>query len=183
MKRFSGGDDTLDILELRAADRLAPRPEVPRRLVEVPEPDEPGLTRDFELTDRRINGKLMDMNRIDFTADGGATELWRAYNADQAPHNFHVHGLSFQVRSVGGAPPPPHLRGWKDTVYLSPHTWYELVVPLPEHTDPDTPYMYHCHLVYHEDQGMMGQFVVVGPGESAGEIDGSHMGHAGHMGH
>ena len=35
-------------------------------------------------------------------------------------------------------------------------------------TDPDTPYMYHCHLLFHEDRGMMGQFVVVAPGQSAG---------------
>lgn len=34
--------------------------------------------------------------------------------------------------------------------------------------DPDTPYMYHCHLLYHEDQGMMGQFVVVEKGQQAG---------------
>lgn len=170
MKRFSGGDDTLDILELRAADHLAPGPEVPSRLVEVPEPDAPERTRDFQLTDRRINGKLMDMSRVDFTAEGGATELWRAYNADQVPHNFHVHGLSFQVRSVGGEPPPPHLRGWKDTVYLYPHVRYELVVPLPEHTDPDTPYMVHCHLIAHEDQAMMAQFVVVEPGGSPGRV-------------
>ena len=41
-------------------------------------------------------------------------------------------------------------------------------------TNPDVPYMYHCHLLWHEDQGMMGQFVVVEPGQEPGSIDGDH---------
>lgn len=43
-------------------------------------------------------------------------------------------------------------------------------------SDPDTPYMYHCHLLSHEDEGMMGQFVVVDKGQRAG----APPGHAGH---
>ncbi|MEU5519129.1 multicopper oxidase domain-containing protein [Streptomyces sp. NPDC047860] len=39
--------------------------------------------------------------------------------------------------------------------------------------DPDTPYMYHCHLLYHGDEGMMGQFVVVDKGQSAGTPPGT----------
>ena len=34
-----------------------------------------------------------------------------------------------------------------------------------DYADPTTPYMYHCHLLWHEDQGMMGQFLVVEPGQ------------------
>ncbi len=175
MDRLSGGADTLDILELRATDRLAPRPALPERLVEVPTPvAEGGETREFRLSNREINGKKMDMSRIDFAALAGATEIWRVINLDGVPHNFHAHGVSFQVRSVDDAPPPAYLQGWKDTVYLRPHVTYELVVPLPNHRDPDTPFMYHCHLIAHEDQGMMGQFVVVGPGESPGVVGHRH---------
>ncbi|MCW4465998.1 multicopper oxidase domain-containing protein [Glutamicibacter sp. MNS18] len=43
-----------------------------------------------------------------------------------------------------------------------------------EFTDPHIPYMYHCHLLWHEDEGMMGQFVVVEPGQQAGIIDTVH---------
>jgi len=168
LDRFHGGRDTLDVLELRAADTLAPRPPVPQRLVDVPEPDAPGPTREFTFSGREINGRTMDMGRIDFAAEAGATELWRVHSLDGVPHNFHVHGVSFQVRSVNGAPPPAHLRGWKDTIYLRPHVRYELVVPLPAHADPDRPYMVHCHLITHEDQRMMAQFVVVGPGQEPG---------------
>jgi FtsP/CotA-like multicopper oxidase with cupredoxin domain len=41
----------------------------------------------------------------------------------------------------------------------------ELLVRFTDHHDPTWPYMYHCHLMLHEDQGMMGQFVVLAPGE------------------
>jgi FtsP/CotA-like multicopper oxidase with cupredoxin domain len=43
-----------------------------------------------------------------------------------------------------------------------------------DHADPDTPYMYHCHLLAHEDSGMMGQFAVVRPGEQVGTVDHHH---------
>jgi FtsP/CotA-like multicopper oxidase with cupredoxin domain len=82
------------------------------------------------------------------------------------PHNFHIHDVQFQVLTVAGAPPPPHLAGWKDTVYLPPNVQFELIARFSDHADPDTPYMFHCHLLAHEDSGMMGQFVVVEPGEA-----------------
>ncbi|MDR3082814.1 MAG: multicopper oxidase domain-containing protein [Streptomyces sp.] len=39
-----------------------------------------------------------------------------------------------------------------------------MAVEFGRHTDPRTPYMYHCHILKHEDKGMMGQFVIVPPG-------------------
>ena len=79
------------------------------------------------------------------------------------PHSFHVHDVQFRcVASPDG--PPPELAGWKDTVFVRPSTEYRLVMPFADYTDPDVPYMYHCHLLWHEDQGMMGQFAVVDPG-------------------
>jgi FtsP/CotA-like multicopper oxidase with cupredoxin domain len=43
-----------------------------------------------------------------------------------------------------------------------------------DHTDPNTPYMCHCHLLQHEDDGMMGQFVVLGEGEQVGVVPQKH---------
>ena len=76
------------------------------------------------------------------------------------PHSLHVHDVRFQVLDVDGEPPSPALSGWQDTVYLPPHETFRLIVPFGEYADPHTPYMFHCHLLRHEDQGMMGQFVV-----------------------
>ena len=64
-----------------------------------------------------------------------------------------------------GEAPPPELAGWKDTIYVPPDTTVRLVARFDDHADPTTPYMFHCHVLRHEDQGMMGQFVVVEPGD------------------
>jgi len=106
----------------------------------------------------------MDMGRIDEVVELGATEVWTVRNGMAFAHNFHVHDVQFLVVDVGGQAPPPELAGWKDTVYLRPNTDYRLVMRFTDYADPEHPYMYHCHLLRHEDQGMMGQFVVVEPG-------------------
>jgi blue copper oxidase len=169
-KRFLGGDDTFDVLQLRAADRLAASPAVPRRLVEVPRIDPAGAveTRTFRLSGRSVNGGQMDMGRIDTAVRVDTVERWRVTNDDGVTHNFHVHDVQFQVATVDGEAPPPELAGWKDTIYLLPGVDYELVLRFADYADPDAPYMYHCHLLTHEDGGMMGQFVVLGPGQEPG---------------
>ena len=60
--------------------------------------------------------------------------------------------------------PPAELAGWKDTVYLRPNETSRLIMRFTDYADPDHPYMYHCHLLRHEDNGMMGQLLVVEPG-------------------
>ena len=70
--------------------------------------------------------------------------------------------------------------GWKDTNALEWNRASRLLVRFEDYADPDTPYMYHCHLLWHEDQGMMGQFLVVEPGQqpalntNEGETDDRH---------
>jgi FtsP/CotA-like multicopper oxidase with cupredoxin domain len=174
--RFTGGADTLDVLELRAADRLAERTDLPDRLVRVPrlDPDDAARRRSFQLRGHGINGGQMAMSRVDTTVVKDTTEVWEVTNSDGTPHSFHVHDVRFQVLSVAGREPPPELRGWKDTVYLRPQQPLELAMRFTDYADPDSPYMYHCHVLFHEDQGMMGQFVVVEPGESAGVPGGGH---------
>lgn len=175
--RFSGGADTFDILQLRAATQLAPSRAVPARLVPVPrlDPATSVQTREFRLNTPMINGRGMDMGRVDATVVKNTVEIWKVTNQDGSPHTFHIHDVQFQVRSINGRQPPPELRGWKDTVFLRPNAPYELIVPFSDYSDETTPYMFHCHLLYHEDQGMMGQFVVVEPGQRAGTpVHGGH---------
>jgi FtsP/CotA-like multicopper oxidase with cupredoxin domain len=158
-----GGKDSFDVLELRAAGQLKPSPALPARLADVEEidPATASVMRRFELQDREINGKRMDMGRIDETVQVDTTEIWRVINRNPFPHNFHVHDVQFQVLSIDGAPPPPELRGRKDTIYLEPWRQYEIIMRFEDYADSAFPYMYHCHLLLHEDDGMMGQFVVV----------------------
>jgi bilirubin oxidase len=90
----------------------------------------------------------------------GTTELWTVRNAHNQPHNFHVHGVSFQIVPGGASTPDPDL-GWKDTVLLPAYSSVQLAIVFPPYVDPVNPYMYHCHLMWHEDEGMMAQFTVV----------------------
>ena len=172
----NAGDDTLDVLELRAADTLSSIGETASTLASIEPLDKADATvdRSFTLNGYTINNRLMDMTRIDETVEAGATEVWTVDNAMPLPHNFHVHGVQFQVLRVGTEPPTAELSGWKDTIYLEPGVRYELIMQFAEYTDPDFPYMFHCHMLAHEDAGMMGQFVVVKPGDSAGTPPTAH---------
>jgi bilirubin oxidase len=114
------------------------------------------------------------MDRIDATVLTDSVEIWEVTNAQNTTHNFHVHDVQFQVLTVDGGPPPPELAGWKDTIYLPPDVRFELILRFADYADPDMPYMFHCHILYHEDRGMMGQFVVVEPGQEAGTPDKTH---------
>lgn len=184
--RLSGtelfGHHAFDVLELRAADELAPSPQLPDRLTDLAPADrsQATTTREFVLGGRTINQRSLDMSRIDLGVRLCEAEVWRITNQTSLPHNFHVHDGQFRVLSMDGSPPPPELAGWKDTVFVAPITTVEILVRFDDYHDPQWPYMFHCHLMIHEDQGMMGQFVVLGPGETP---DPSMLeGHDGHDG-
>ncbi|MEU8802282.1 multicopper oxidase domain-containing protein [Spirillospora sp. NPDC048819] len=167
-RRWTGADDTLDILQLRAAPRLTPSPPLPGRLADPPRLADPATppARRFRLAKYTINGRSMDMDRIDFAAAQGSTEVWEVTSIDGTPHNFHVHDVQFQVLSVGGDDPPPHLRGWKDTVHTPPNVPIRIAMRFRGTPDPTAPYMFHCHILTHEDLGLMGQFVVTANGRA-----------------
>lgn len=186
-----GFDDTFDILELRATRNLPRSAALPATLVPMRPLVEAGTApqRTFELKWFMINGKRMDMNRIDMTIPVDTTEVWSVVNQDNWPHNFHVHDVQFQIVTVDGDPPPPALSGWKDTVYTRPGSLYVLAMRFADYADPTLPYMYHCHLLHHEDMGMMGQFLVLAPGQQpaplpmstgAGEHEAPSSGHSRH---
>lgn len=171
--RLAGGADHLDILQFRAAEQLGGLAQVPERLVDVPRTEEPSAvrTRDFELSGISINGELMEMTRIDEVVTLGDTEIWNVTNLDGQTHNFHVHDVQFQILDIDGREPPPHLRGWKDTVWLPRGQQFRLIMTFTGYASDEWPYMYHCHVLRHEDQGMMGQFLVVEPGQSTDPTD------------
>jgi FtsP/CotA-like multicopper oxidase with cupredoxin domain len=165
--RQIGANDTHDLIAFRAAESLESSAEPLANLgsaSEAPEVPDDARERSFELQGhRRINGEEMDMARIDEVVPAGALEIWNV-KTDGQPHTFHIHGATFHVLEVDGGEPEAHLRGPKDTVFVGPDHPVKLAVQFDSHIDPDTPYMYHCHILRHEDNGMMGQFVVVEPG-------------------
>jgi FtsP/CotA-like multicopper oxidase with cupredoxin domain len=133
--------------------------------------DDVTVNRRFELRGNTINGRSMDMGRIDEVVEVDTTEIWVVTNTDGEYHNFHVHDVQFQILDINDAPPPAEFAGWKDTVFVQPGDTARLVMRFTDHTDPDVPYMFHCHRLRHEDRGMMGQFVVVEPGQGVAQAD------------
>lgn len=176
--RFAGGDDTLDVMELRASDDPVPNAAVPNALTPRQDIGIPSRTSEFDLMgSTQINGRTMDPGRVDEVVTLGSTELWRVHNASGQIHNFHIHDVQFHIVD----PKDPSQSGPKDTVYVPPDETVELVVRFTDYADPSTPYMYHCHILQHEDNGLMGQFVVVEEGQMVEEgqqpaLD-SHRGH------
>lgn len=108
-----------------------------------------------------INGQSMDLRRINFSVKRGTSEIWAVSNTSPLPHPFHVHNVQFQVLSRNGRQPFVHETGLKDTVLINPDETVRILVPFRYYADSKRPYMYHCHNLEHEDQGMMGQFTVV----------------------
>lgn len=105
-----------------------------------------------------INGQSMNMNVINQKVKKGQLEIWTVA-ANMMPHPFHVHGTSFQILSQNGQPVAEADKGWKDTVIVSNQPT-QLLVRFDQTASKEYPYMYHCHILEHEDAGMMGQFTV-----------------------
>ncbi|MEH1168726.1 multicopper oxidase domain-containing protein [Micromonospora sp. CPCC 205539] len=182
--RLAGGSDTLDLLKMTAATVLRPSAPVPAEL--TPVAPAPTATRAppfrLEMGDFLLNGATMDAARIDRVVRAGSVEVWVIVNGQAIPHNFHVHGASFHVLDVDGAPPAVELRGAKDTVYVPPGSAVRLAVRFLDHSDARSPYMFHCHVLAHEDAGMMGQFLTVSAQDEPsvpGILDDSHTAHGG----
>jgi len=108
-----------------------------------------------------INGVSMDMDRIDQTVQVDDTEIWEVTNGSDLPHPFHVHDVQFLILTRDGSPPANNEAGWKDTVLVMPRETVRIITHFSDFTDAENPYMFHCHILEHEDAGMMGQFVVV----------------------
>jgi FtsP/CotA-like multicopper oxidase with cupredoxin domain len=105
-----------------------------------------------------INGQSFDMDRQNFSVQRGATEIW-AIDGQNMAHPFHVHGVRFQVLSENGGPASNRNRGWKDTVLVDGRA--EIALRFDKPATRSSPFMFHCHILEHEDGGMMGQFSVV----------------------
>ncbi len=115
----------------------------------------------MSMTNFFLNNAKYDEQVINFTTQQEKSEVWVINNQTMMAHPFHIHGNSFYILSINGATPPPNMRGKKDVVIVPPmNGQVQLVTKYEHYSDPTMPYMYHCHILSHEDNGMMGQFVV-----------------------
>ncbi|MBI3935653.1 MAG: multicopper oxidase family protein [Betaproteobacteria bacterium] len=163
----------IDLLRINVASKAAYEPRVPPKLSTLaPVKSAVAKAREFvlDLKDRRwrINGEVFEMNKTPVTVQRGVNEIWEVRN-DKAsmPHPMHLHGVPFRVLGRSGS--PQQLKsvivneqgltatdlGWKDTVLVWPGETVRLAVDFSHPYPGDQIYLFHCHNLEHEDQGMM----------------------------
>jgi FtsP/CotA-like multicopper oxidase with cupredoxin domain len=143
-----------DLLTLAYTDEPPAVPiAIPARLRPVPvlDPSAATATRVISFGQGLINGRTMDMSRVDVRARLGALEVWTIENLVAMDHPFHLHGFQFQVLDRNGVPEP--FPSWKDTVNVPKHETVRLIVKFADYPGK---WMFHCHILDHEDHGMMG---------------------------
>ena len=183
MMGMAGNSETFPILQLRSGAASGGISPLPARLIQVPnwDPAKAERRRSFRLDmgmmgmmggrggmmgrggmggGMTINGKAMDIERIDERVHLGAIEIWTVQNPTPLAHPFHIHAIQFRILDRNGAPPLPHELGLKDTVLVDPGESVRIITRFDDYADAERPYMYHCHILEHEDAGMMGQFIV-----------------------
>ena len=107
-----------------------------------------------------MDDRFFDMKVINQHVRFGSVEIWEFVNNQDMAHPLHIHGVAFQVLSRNGNPPPDWERGWKDTVLVRIGETVRVGMHFTQQADATHPYMYHCHILEHEGNGMMGQFTV-----------------------
>jgi FtsP/CotA-like multicopper oxidase with cupredoxin domain len=156
--------DTLtgtQLLEFRVTQDVTDDSTIPATLRPLPDIGEPTVTRNWSFDQTgghwTINGLRFDEDRVDAKPVLGTTEKWVFTNPTTQPHTVHIHDVSQQCISRNGGPCYSY-ETMKETWYLAPGEVLELKLKFTDHVGM---YMLHCHMVEHEDDGMMTQFEVV----------------------
>lgn len=147
-------ETTRDLLTLQTTGEAPVTPvAIPATLRKIPALDSTKATavRTVVFSQGLINGKTMDMTRVDVSTTVGATEIWEIENIVGMDHPFHLHGFHFQVLERDGVPEP--YRSWKDMLNIPKHSSARIIV---RYDDYPGKWMFHCHILDHEDHGMMG---------------------------
>ncbi len=157
----------IELMEFVVTDKTSEVFDIPEKLTDIEsiDPDSAVVTRDMVMAGvgatLTINEKSMDMSRIDEEVKWNDTEIWEVTNQRTGlnggmPHPFHLHGVQFQVLDRDGNPPPANESGWKDTILVHPGETIRIITKFTHKGI----FMYHCHILEHEDAGMMGQYEV-----------------------
>jgi suppressor of ftsI/bilirubin oxidase len=178
----SGGlnsEDEFFILRLNVQNRITYDKPIPEVLSEITPINTSGApTRPFLLsgttTQWFINGFRFSMNQVPVSVNKGTTEVWEITNAlISMPHPMHVHGFLFQVLERINSPVQirnlaidsqgrlPTDKGWKDTALVWPGEKVRIAIDFSQPFSGAQLYVFHCHILEHEDGGMMINYQVV----------------------
>jgi bilirubin oxidase len=97
------------------------------------------------------------------TVDYNAVERWTIVNNSGFSHSFHIHDIQFNLvsRTGGTGSIANYEQGWKDTLFIAQNSSVSFLARFDGFASNANPFMYHCHFSNHEDEGLMGQFLVV----------------------
>jgi bilirubin oxidase len=154
------------------AQTSAPITNIPtslRTVTKIPQADA-NITRKLTISDTTvagiagaafvINHKFFDFNTNNYEVPLNNTEIWEITSSSNFGHPFHIHDVEFNILSVAGVAPVAAQAGWKDVVFVPSKSTVKFIAKFDDYADDLHPFMYHCHISLHEDEGMMGQFVV-----------------------
>ncbi|KPM46581.1 multicopper oxidase family protein [Jiulongibacter sediminis] len=169
---FSGmgdaqGSQAFNILQFKVTSGVKMEFSIPEKLLTLSNIGAETALRTFKFTMtmgsmnamHRINGKSYNMNRIDETVKHLDTEIWEFDNSSgDEPHPMHIHGVQFKIVSRTGKQNTiqPHERGLKDTVLVGPGEKVQVKMKF----ELKGKFVFHCHNLEHEDDGMMLNFQV-----------------------
>ena len=157
------GYKVVPLLKFRVTQHVTDNSTIPSTLRAVPDIGEPTVTRnfsfDFTSNHWTINGLQFDPNRTDARPVLGTTEKWVFTNPTGSTHMVHLHDVDQQCISRDGGPCYPY-ETMKETWMLGSGETLEIKLKFTDHIGK---YMFHCHILEHEDDGMMSQFEVVAP--------------------
>jgi Multicopper oxidase/Bacterial Ig-like domain (group 3) len=134
-------------------------------------PADPNSPTNFYITEEGQTPALFTMGQTpNIVVHAGTVEDWTVQNRAGEDHVFHIHQLHFQVMAIDGQPVnDPALRDTFDIPYWSGSGAYHSITVRMDFSDPYIvgTFVYHCHILEHEDGGMMGEIEVLPPGSAA----------------
>lgn len=123
-----------------------------------------------------INNTAFNMDVVNYSIPLNNTEIWTLQNNTPIAHPFHIHNVPFYILDINGVAPPAELSGRKDVVLVpGGQGIVRFITKFEDFANPEVPYMYHCHMLTHEDGGMMGQFIVYDPNSSVDELQNNEL--------
>jgi FtsP/CotA-like multicopper oxidase with cupredoxin domain len=156
-------DARMDIMQFHVTEKIQDTYVLPDKLIRIPRMKASDAIKTRTITMEMIDGgiwtldkKPFDMHRVDQRVKLDTTEIWEIKNSVHMAHPFHIHGVRFQVLDRDGKIDFPTDKGWKDTVIVMPSETVRIIV----HFTMPGLFVYHCHILEHEDHSMMANLLV-----------------------